>query len=216
MNDVGAAIFSASLVTPLISIIDRAIFNNASGTPMVASISRDVAGLFKNPVVFLKQPSVLFILGVYSSTYIAANLTQSWCLKSGQSWQFPTFVASSSTNVILSVVKDNYYTRTFGTGVAKSVAKSSLSLYGLRDSMSVFASFNLPPILAATVLKDYDPKWSLFFAQLITPCAMQFINTPLHLLGMDIYNRQDASIANRMSFIKKEYLKTTLARIGEI
>jgi hypothetical protein len=49
-------------------------------------------------------------------------------------------------------------------------------------------------------------------AQLLSPAAIQFISTnPLHLLGLDLYNQ--SSNTNHRS---KEYLKSTMARIGRI
>merc|ERR1711998_247991 len=55
-------------------------------------------------------------------------------------------------------------------------------------------------------------------AQLVCPCAMQFLSCPLHLYGLDLYNNPESSRTNAMrtSFITKEYLKTALARIGRI
>ena len=53
-------------------------------------------------------------------------------------------------------------------------------------------------------------------AQLITPVSMQILSTPLHLLGLDIYNRESAVSKERVSFIQQEYVKTTLARMARI
>ena len=53
-------------------------------------------------------------------------------------------------------------------------------------------------------------------AQLIAPCAAQFVSSPLHLLGMDLYNTPKSNVTNRLAFIRKEYLKTSLARVGRI
>jgi hypothetical protein len=45
---------------------------------------------------------------------------------------------------------------------------------------------------------------------------MQFFSTPLHLYGLDLYNRPTAQTAERLGFIKGEYGKTVLARIARI
>jgi hypothetical protein len=55
-----------------------------------------------------------------------------------------------------------------------------------------------------------------FLTQLIIPVSMQVFNTPLHLLGLDIYNRENATLSERSAFIKKEYTKTLIARMGHI
>ena len=46
--------------------------------------------------------------------------------------------------------------------------------------------------------------------------AVQFISTPLHLLGLDFYNNKQSTTPKRMGFIAREYAKSTLARIGRI
>jgi hypothetical protein len=53
-------------------------------------------------------------------------------------------------------------------------------------------------------------------AQLVTPVSMQILSTPLHLLGLDLYNRQAATTAERRVFIGREYVKTVLARMARI
>ncbi len=45
---------------------------------------------------------------------------------------------------------------------------------------------------------------------------MQILSTPLHLYGLNLYNVQVATGEERIAFIKKEYLKTTLARMARI
>ena len=46
---------------------------------------------------------------------------------------------------------------------------------------------------------------------------MQLLSTPLHLHGLDLYNRNTTlSVNERIAFIKKEYAKTALARMARI
>ncbi len=58
-------------------------------------------------------------------------------------------------------------------------------------------------------------------SQLTAPCAMQLVSTPLHLYGLDIYNRAGTAAApittnDRVAFIQREYTKTALARMARI
>ncbi|KAI5297728.1 hypothetical protein KEM55_004311 [Ascosphaera atra] len=68
---------------------------------------------------------------------------------------------------------------------------SSLALFCVRDSLTIFASFNLPPLLAPSIPDWVAPsavaKSSL--AQFLIPSAVQLVSTPIHLLGLDLYNR---------------------------
>ena len=52
--------------------------------------------------------------------------------------------------------------------------------------------------------------------QLFCPVAMQFLTTPMHLLGLDMYNRPTSSWQNRYELIASNYRKTVLARIARI
>jgi len=106
----------------------------------------------------------------------------------------------------------------FGTVAPKPVPLASIALFGTRDSMTIGASFNLPVLISARMQQRYG--YSAFAsdtsAQLLTPIGMQIFSTPLHLLGMDLYNNPANSVAQRVAFIKREYLKTLLARWGRI
>lgn len=214
-----AAIASAFSVAPAISIVDKAIVSNASGLePLVPSVINSVKGLIKNPVQFFRQPAFLLIWGVYSGTYIVANGIQAFYERKGESAQFPKFVGSSVANVSLSVMKDKAFARMFGTGEAKPLPFRSYGLFATRDSLTVLASFTLPEVVAKGVEQTtgVSKKTAETAAQLITPCSMQILSTPLHLHGLDLYNRGSATVSERLSFVKREYTKTVLARMARI
>eukprot|EP00842_Homolaphlyctis_polyrhiza_P000974 jgi/Hompol1/1878/HPOL_004979-RA len=196
------------MVAPLISIVDKAIFANASGTqPLFQGIVSGLTTLATKPLYFVRQPAFLLIWGVYSGTYIVANSIQAICDRRSIPWQIPKFIGSSVANVSLSVAKDLYFTRAFGTGPARPVPFGSYSLYTVRDSLTIFASFNLPTLLAAQLRSNTKLSQSSAdtISQLVAPCAIQLVSTPLHLYGMDLYNRPSANTNDRAVFIKKEY-----------
>lgn len=120
----------------------------------------------------------------------------------------------------LSVLKDLYFTRAFGKqgAVVGPVPPASYLLYTTRDSMTIFASFNLPPMVSSVLSSQFgiSKLYADVSAQLISPCAIQALSTPLHLLGMDLYNQPVSTTATRVSFIQREYLATTAARMGRI
>ncbi len=218
-----AAIISALSVAPAISIVDKAIVSNASGRePLLQSLKSGIGFFFTNPAQFVKQRSFLLIWGVYSGTYIAANNVQGYCEREKMDSIHPKFIGSSVVNITLSVMKDRKFAKLFSAQNVPAPQKmsiKSLGLFAMRDSMTIFASFSVPPVLSKTmqevvgVPKDVADVSS----QLFSPCAMQFISTPLHLLGLDIYNNPSAAGgSNRFDFIRKEYVKTSLARVARI
>lgn len=215
-----AAIISAFTVAPMISIVDKAIVSNASGKePLIACLMNGCKVLVTNPIYFLKQPSFLFIWGVYSGTYIVANSVEALCERNSKSSFYPKFIGSSIANVSLSVLKDKAFARMFGVGDPKPFPMTSLGLFAVRDSMTILASFSLPSIIASSLQKSHNwsESGSYYTAQLGAPVAMQVLSTPLHLYGLDNYNRTGSvSTDERLKFIKKEYIKTTLARMARI
>lgn len=211
---------SAFLVAPAVSIIDKAIVSNASGRErLVPCLFSGIKELVKSPIQFLKQPSFLLIWGVYSGTYIVANSIQAICERDKSDPLYPKFVGSSFANISLSVAKDRLFARMFGdpSMPVRSMPTSSMSLFAVRDSMTILASFSLPPIVAKNLREKYgvERERSEYWSQLLTPVTMQIFSTPLHLFGLDLYNRPDPGV-DRMEFLKREYIKTTLARMSRI
>jgi hypothetical protein len=214
-----AATVSAFTVAPAISIVDKAIVSNASGLePLVPALINGVKSLFTNPVYFFRQPSFLFIWGVYSGTYIVANNIEAICERNEKSSFYPKFFGSSAANITLSILKDRAFARMFGKGDPRPMPTSSMALFGVRDSMTILASFSLPGIISTRMQErlNTEKSFSDTASQLITPVSMQILSTPLHLFGLDLYNRPEVSMSTRLQFIKQEYIKTTLARMSRI
>ncbi|KAI8850878.1 hypothetical protein BC829DRAFT_425115 [Chytridium lagenaria] len=202
------AISSALLVAPFISIIDKAIFANASGVqPLGAGITTGFKTLFTKPVYFAKQPAFLLIWASMLELMSSQNSIEAVCNHMDANPFYPKFVGASFANVSLSVLKDLYFTPP--PAPVRTVPFRSYSLYTIRDSMTIFASFNMPQMISGYLAAHWSvkPKNAEFAAQLVTPCAVQLASTPLHLLGMDYYNSPGATV---------EYIGTTLARMGRI
>lgn len=53
-------------------------------------------------------------------------------------------------------------------------------------------------------------------AQFLTPAAVQIISTPLHLWGLDLYNRPGMSASERASIVVRNWAKSAVARMGRI
>jgi hypothetical protein len=217
--EAAAGIISALTVAPAVSIVDKAIVSNASGRQaLVPGLYEGIKTLVARPVFFFRQPSFLLIWGVYSGTYVAANTIDASCERANESAVIPKFVGSSAANVTLSVAKDLAFVRLFGTGAPRPVPAISYGLFATRDVATVLASFTMPEMVSREMQSTLGTSkaYSDTAAQLFTPCSMQLLSCPLHLLGLDLYNRPNASSADRLAFIKREYLKTAFARIARI
>lgn len=130
------------------------------------------------------------------------------------------------------VYKDSQFARLFGkpsTSPAATIPKLSFALFAARDSMTIFASFNLPSIIAPKLAHLPPPVQQKFkriistesgrmnTAQFLTPAAMQIFSTPIHLLGLDLFNRQGKlGWGERISRVTRDWGVSALARMGRI
>ena len=161
------------------------------------------------------------------------------------------FIATTTVNMAICVYKDARFAKIFGanpppadksTGASQStqtaarttnvchpmpsatspkIPKISYSLFCLRDSITIFASFNVPAIIAPSI-PDFvasTPGMKAAIAQFSCPALMQFISTPMHLLGLDLYNRQPPGgmpWTDRLARIRRDYISSSFARMGKI
>lgn len=116
----------------------------------------------------------------------------------------------------LGLVKDRSFARMFGTGSPRPVPTPTFALFAARDALTVFSSFNVPPLLA-----PYMPQNAFMrpesWAQFLAPASCQIMSTPLHLLGLDLYNRgANVGFKARWQKIKVDYFPSMTARMCRI
>ena len=72
---------------------------------------------------------------------------------------------------------------------------TSYGFFTARDMVIVGASFNGPPVLAPVLEEKtgWSRETSDMVAQLMCPGIAQIFATPLHILGLDMYNRPTVS-----------------------
>lgn len=100
----------------------------------------------------------------------------------------------------------------------------TFALFTVRDCLTIFASFNLPPLFAPHIAQHMGSeaqKWmsAASVAQFVTPAAVQIFSTPLHLLGLDLYNRPGVKVGGadgRAARVVRDWGKAAFARMGRI
>jgi hypothetical protein len=236
-SDLAGAASAGFLVAPVISIIDRSIMENASGRNSFAdSLRSSLRTLFLRPhALLLSRPFGLIFL-LYGGTYLTANAfdTAASTVRGSPADTVTSgtgkFAASSTTNVALCVYKDNVFVRLFGPPgvVPRPVPPASYALFAMRDCLTIFASFNVPPRLAPYIDSRMSAEMrktvsGLTVAQFAAPAAVQLFSTPIHLLGLDLYNRpsaagsaQPVTFRDRCRVIGRNWLVSTAARICRI
>jgi hypothetical protein len=197
-------------------------------------LKNTVLPALKRPHNFVASRPFLLIFGLYFSTYMTANTvdTATNTLKnkpaSTVSSNSAKFFATSAVNMSVCTYKDGQFARMFGKPQA-ALPKATLALFALRDSLTIFASFNMPSMIATKLEQLPKGAQERFVrllstqekrqrtAQFIMPAAMQVFSTPIHLLGLDMYNRQHAlGFRERASNIAKNWAVATAARMGRI
>jgi hypothetical protein len=205
------------------------IIENASGRSCLRrSVQKSVWNLLLRPHTLLFSRPFALIFMVYSSTYLIANTldTASSTLYNQPAETttagVPKFVATSSINMSLGLIKDSQFAKMFGpkTSVKRVIPPATYALFALRDSMTIFASFNLPPMIAPLLPLSEGVEKNVSrasAAQFLAPAAIQLASTPLHLLGLDLYNRS-AMIGwrARLTKVRKDWLMSSLARMCRI
>lgn len=212
-------IISGATVAPLISVVDKAIFSNASGKATFMDSFRESARLVATkPLQFLRGPSVLWIWAVYGATYVASNCADRYAKTRNLPVASTVLAATSSTNIGMSVIKDRAFSRMYGTTAPRPIPFTSLACYGTRDFITVAASFTLVSPIARVLESElgWERSHALLVSQLFCPILAQLTNTPIFLYGMDLYNKPEATSAQRTQFIKAQYWNTFMLRIARI
>ncbi|KAJ3251039.1 hypothetical protein HDU77_006164 [Chytriomyces hyalinus] len=222
--DVVAGACTAGVTSPVVAVIDRSIIANFSGKQsLIRGLGDGFYTLLTRPLVHIRQPSVLAVFTVYSLTYAATNVTDTMSKRMSIDPAVPKLIASSTTNTGLTIWKDSLLTRWFGQGTPRPVPMKSYACFGFRDSLTMAAAFTFPPMLSEVLqgpTVGANKQTADVACQLFLPCAFQFITTPVHLLGLDFYNRPNHKEAGgavgRVRAVGKEYLPSTFARMGRI
>ncbi|KAI3397734.1 hypothetical protein diail_10387 [Diaporthe ilicicola] len=234
--DIASACCAAGLVAPLISIIDRSIMENASGRAKLGdSVKSSLRNLVLRPHTMIFSKPVALIFMAYGGTYLSANTVDTaystvrnkpaTLVTSGTA----KFATSSAANIGLGVYKDQVYARMFGPvgQVARAVPPPSYVLFTLRDCLTIFASFNMPMMLGPGVSQALGESLSKqvsgqTIVQFVAPAFVQVFSTPVHLLGLDLYNRPRCARsglptpAERWAQVYKNWGVSVVARLCRI
>lgn len=192
----------------------------------MTSIRASLGALLTRPHAFFLSRPCLLVIALYSGTYATANALDTYKSTTQNKPASSTtsgpskFLATSSANLALCLYKDSQFTKMFGTVSARPVPPATYALFAIRDSLTIFASFNLPAMIApglplSEAAEQYVSRMSA--AQFLAPVGIQIVSTPLHLLGLDFYNRNSATrMSERLSKVRVDWLKSSLARMGRI
>merc|ERR1719273_1491992 len=204
-------------VTPVISAVDRALAENASGKcNLWTSFFNSFREMGSAPIKFLKSPQFAWIWLVYGGTYVGVNVTESMCEHTNTDPAMPKWAASFVVNTSTCIAKDRAFAKLFGASApdpTKSMKMSYCAWLG-RDLISMGVFFTLPPIVGKQIASiTGNEKNGYYAAQIALPLLVQTITTPIHLLGYDIYNNPGNTASQRIAFMQKDYWQNVSIRM---
>jgi len=210
IGDVVAGFIAGAGVAPIISAVDRALAENASGKATLgASFKTSMKELAAAPGAFLKSPQFLWIWLVYGGTYATANACTTICTRTDTDIAIPKLMSTFLVNTSTCIAKDRAFAQIYGASNApKVIPNAAYGAWLVRDVGSMGVFFTLPPIVGRKIADATGSEKSGYYAaQMGLPLVFQTIFTPLHLLGYDITNNPNNTFAQRIQFLKKDYFK---------
>jgi len=208
---------SGFAVTPVISAVDRALAENASGkSPLWTSFFSSFREMGSAPITFLKSPQFAWIWLVYGGTYVGVNVCESVCDHTDTDVAMPKWLTSFVVNTSTCIAKDRAFAKLFGASApdATKSMKMSYCAWLTRDLISMGVFFTLPPIVGKQIANFTGSEQNGYYAaQIALPLLVQTITTPIHLLGYDFYNNPNNTVGQRIQFMKKDYWQNVSIRM---
>lgn len=207
---------AGSLCTPFIATLDRAVTENASGrNTLFNSATSTFADIVRHPVKFLRGPMFRWVLSVYGTTYFVNNLFDSYKEHYKTDVAFEKWIGSSAVNSTASMFKDKAFASLYGVATNTApVPVASYVAWGARDLISMAFFVSLPPLVGKEIAKYTGNERSGYYvAQFMMPLVLQFLTSPIHLIGFDLYNNPNNTPAQRVAFLKKDYMKNVTTRM---
>jgi hypothetical protein len=231
-KEVGCALAASFLVSPLVSIIDKAIVQEIAGvTQLLRSIEGACAQMVLHPRQFFSGLSFRLTSVVYFGTYAVANCSEAaldyYKVKEEKARKTWKVSLASTANVGLLAWRDSVFVRTFtaasppdkagGETTAAAVRKTplrTLGLFAARDTVTMISTFYAAPKAAEylTVQHDVNKEVANISTALLVPVLSQFLTAPIHIHALDFYTRPQSTAQERWNMIRGELWKVCLAR----
>lgn len=204
--------------------------------PVLQGLRAHTKAALKHPASFLFSRPHGHVFALYAATYTVANTTETVTKQTHPSLSDAiTFACTFLVNVPLGVWKDIRFAHFFGTNpdatkphidASKGVTKplpipkktgsaAATTTLLVRDAITIYGSFTLAQ-QCANIIPDSlasHPYSKTVFTQLLVPVVSQLFATPLHLLGLDLYNRQyHVPIRDRAAVVMRDLPVATMIR----
>jgi hypothetical protein len=210
-HEIFAGITSSIIISPIMSIIDISILKSQLHKEKISKSIVDNITFYSNNRHKLIKPLLIMNM-VYSSTYCTANLTELYCKKNNIYYKFPTLFATSLINILTISYKDMVYSKLLKNSFVKFPLRSNF-LLAIRDIMTINACFIWKKDLITYLDKYMMHNKSEIISSIVLPSAIQIVNTPIHILAIDMYEKPNSTIIERFKNIQLCYRAVLFGRI---
>jgi len=217
----GCSVASALSVVPVVMAVDKAVTQAAAGMPLGQALKKVVLDMAKRP----RAVAIPFgmVMGVYTLTYGANNLVDVM----GERYELGSatqnsmkLLGATGAYTSSSIAKDVAFAKMFSKAteaaaeVKRAVPMTTYGTFLFRDALIIGAGFILPAMVAGGLSANgMEKPTAEKVAQLATPCGMQLAITPIHLLGLNLYNTPVATASDRIKAVAKNCPEATGVRM---
>jgi hypothetical protein len=220
VKEVTCATVASFLVSPMVSIIDKAIVQDVSGSAgFMRALGTATKEMIISPRAFLGGLSFRLTFIVYAGTYAVANLSEMALdmkrIEDDNQRKNLKVAASAVANIGLLAWRDSVFAREFSSNTPKhKTPMRSIGLFAARDASTMYATFYAAPEAAVYLQEHYGVAQypAEFSMALAIPVFTQVLTAPLHIHAMDFYANPGTSTADRIAAIKKEFPTVSFAR----
>ncbi|KAF9878794.1 hypothetical protein CkaCkLH20_03694 [Colletotrichum karsti] len=228
-GDLTAGAFSAILISPAVTILDRAVVERTStGRPLIRGLRSQLSSALRRPRSFFLGKPLGIVWTLYAATYVTANAATTLAERydGAAAVSTATFASTFLVNVPLGVWKDLRFAEIFGSSSSASGAtavsttprglpRAATATFLIRDAVTIFGSFTLPTWVSAAIPDSVtaSPHAKATLTQLTVPVMSQLVASPIHLIALDYYERQrKLPFSDRVAKTKEHVPSTIVMR----
>lgn len=219
-KEIACAAAASGLVSPLVSVIDKCIVQDISGTgQFMKAITKASAEMFTQPKAFFGGLAFRLTFAVYFGTYAVANLSELALdinkVRGDEQRKQLKVAASAVANISLLAWRDSVFAREFSANAPKrNTPMRTFGLFAARDTATMYATFYAAPSAADYLQRHHGVERNAaeLSMALAIPVVTQVLTAPLHIHAMDYYAKPDATSAQRWEAVRNEMGTVSFAR----
>jgi hypothetical protein len=214
IHEISSALLSSSIISPFMLTIDMSIIRSHLKTEKgITSFLNVLNDLRSRSLPFWRPYRIMN--QVYFSTFGTANVMEYYSKRYSIESQIPTILMTSTVNIGMMSYKDREYSHYFG--IKRPIMPwTSKVLTASGAFITVYAQFTKKQEVDKYLSTYLSPSASLFWSSILVSMSAQLFSTPLHIIGIDIYQSPHNTFLERLEKIKSLYTTICIGRMMRI